>query len=124
MGSNTSLARIPSVDEVLKAASGAVAQYGRPLVVAAIRGSIEDVRASLHSDPAAAADVDEIAASAIARLAAEARPNVRPVFNLTGTVLHTNLGRALLAEAAVEAAVVAMRSNSISARESAASATR
>ena len=51
-----------------------------------------------------------MAAGAAELLEARDKPSLRPVFNLTGTVLHTNLGRALLAEPAIEAAVAAMRS--------------
>ena len=51
-----------------------------------------------------------IAAEVLARLEASNTRNLRRVFNLTGTVLHTNLGRALLPEEAIAAAIEAMRS--------------
>ena len=98
--------RLPAVDRVLRteAAEAAIASHGRPQTLKAVREAIAALRAA--GDGASAG---EVAVSAAARLDAAARPKVRPVFNLTGTVLHTNLGRALLAEAAVEAAVTAMR---------------
>ncbi|MBN9580370.1 MAG: L-seryl-tRNA(Sec) selenium transferase, partial [Afipia sp.] len=110
------LSRIPSVDEILKtsAAQQTVARFGRPRVVEAIRRATAAARHAMSGGETAApgADTmaaDALAADAIAWLEADARPNARAVFNLTGTVLHTNLGRAILAEAAVEAATVAMR---------------
>ena len=68
------------------------------------------VLAELRANGATADGLDAVLASAGTRLETLARPSLRPVFNLTGTVLHTNLGRALLAEPAIEAAVAAMRS--------------
>jgi L-seryl-tRNA(Ser) seleniumtransferase len=99
-------ARLPAVDRVLAtaAAAEAAARHGRPLTVAAVRERLAALRAE-----GAVAGPEAVATEAARALDAAARPRVRPVFNLTGTVLHTNLGRALLAEAAVEAAVTAMR---------------
>jgi L-seryl-tRNA(Ser) seleniumtransferase len=101
------LRKLPSVDQVLRtpAAAAAAGRFGRPAMVAAARDTLAAARAQ-GVVPGGAA---EVAAAALARLEARARPSLRPVFNLTGTVLHTNLGRALLAEAAIDAAVAAMR---------------
>ncbi len=103
--------RIPSIDEMLKTAPAvaAVARFGRPSVVEAIRRCADDARGEAASHSAELPQADAIVAAAVARLEREAQPKVRPVFNLTGTVLHTNLGRAQLAQAAIEAATVAMR---------------
>ncbi|NVO16603.1 MAG: L-seryl-tRNA(Sec) selenium transferase [Rhodoplanes sp.] len=109
------LRRLPSVDEVLKtsAACAAVEQFGRPAAVAAVRSALDETRTALRTGgvvvAADTATADTVAQAALARLVAAAWPAVRPVFNLTGVVLHTNLGRAVLAEAAIEAAVAAMR---------------
>jgi len=109
---DTVLRSLPSVDEVLKAdaATLAIAQFGRSAAVAAVRQTLEAARAALREGKRQANAPEAIAGTALARLTAGARSTLRPVFNLTGTVLHTNLGRALLAEPAIEAAVAAMRS--------------
>jgi L-seryl-tRNA(Ser) seleniumtransferase len=101
------LRKLPSVDEVLRTplALEATESFGRQAVVAAVRAVI----AAARSAKIGAAEAIEVAGVALMALEAQAQSNLKPVFNLTGTVLHTNLGRALLAEAAVKAAVTAMR---------------
>jgi L-seryl-tRNA(Ser) seleniumtransferase len=109
---NERLRALPSVDEVLKLdiATLAVGKFGRTSAVAAIRRVLETTRSALRAGQVPPSEPEAIANAALASLTAKARSNLRPVFNLTGTVLHTNLGRALIAETAVEAAVSAMRS--------------
>ena len=96
---------LPSVDQVLKteAAEEAIGRYGRPAAVGAIRGVLQTSRAALSGGSGDVADASSVAKAAVAALIASDRPNVRAVFNLTGTVLHTNLGRAVLAQAAIDA---------------------
>jgi L-seryl-tRNA(Ser) seleniumtransferase len=100
------LASLPSVDRLLRsdAVSPLLAAHGRSTVTHTIREVLAELRAAGQANPEAAI-VDRVAA----RLAAQARPTLRPVFNLTGTVLHTNLGRAVLPDAAIEAIVAAAR---------------
>jgi L-seryl-tRNA(Ser) seleniumtransferase len=97
--------RLPSVDRVLLAAPELIAEYGRSLVLDAARNALAERRAAGHD-----AEIVDIVAAAKIALAALTAKSQRRVFNLTGTVLHTNLGRAPLPEEAIEAAVEAMRS--------------
>jgi L-seryl-tRNA(Ser) seleniumtransferase len=103
--------RIPSVDEILKTpqAQQAAERFGRTRAVHAIRHATAVVRREIGAGAALVPGAEAIAADALLWLETDARPNAQPVFNLTGTVLHTNLGRAILAEAAIDAAMVAMR---------------
>ena len=93
---------LPSVNALLESASlGPLLQRApRPLVVQAIRVAIDDAR----REPAAApADDDAWARRVEAVMNTHLQPSLRAVFNATGVILHTNLGRAPLAEAAVRA---------------------
>jgi len=96
---------LPAVDLVLRmpAAGDAVERLGRAPVLDAVRAELAQLRAD-----GATADAETVAQKAIVRAAAELAASQRPVFNLTGTVLHTNLGRAPLPPEAIEAAARAM----------------
>jgi len=102
---------LPSVDALLRGEPGltAVARHGREAATQAIRADLDSLRARVRAGEAPSADPESIGARVLAALDLAARPSQRRVFNLTGTVLHTNLGRAVLAEEAVEAVMQAMR---------------
>ena len=78
-----------------------VKEHGRERVVAAIREQIADERRNGGDDPGARRAAVE------ARLHAGVAPRLRRVINASGVILHTNLGRAPLSQAAVDALAVA-----------------
>ena len=101
-------ASIPSVDRILRLAAVAVliAEYGREAVVDAIRDEVNWLRAILRKPDGATLNettAARIVARVVTRLEAAARGSLQPLFNLTGTILHTNLGRAVLPREAREA---------------------
>ena len=101
---------LPSVDRVLRTplAAAAVERFGQQSTTRAIRDALEEARAACRTG-AEVPEPSDLAAEALVRLKEAERPSLRPVFNLTGTVLHTNLGRALVAEEAAAAMRAAMR---------------
>ncbi len=142
MNKNELLRRLPKIDEVLKEGSLVVLseEKGSLLVTEAVRGVIADMRKNiLDIDEERLAVLDSaadgalhgsnesksalasffsqfepanVAARAAARLAEDESLNLYPVVNATGTILHTNLGRAPLCADAVENVAKVSRSYS------------
>ena len=104
------LKNLPSVDRLLSEAAlqSLVAEHGRTVVTDAVRAELTFARESVKGGAALPAN-EAIVAAVTGRVAAHMRPRLQPVFNLTGTVLHTNLGRAVLPESVVEAVARAAR---------------
>ena len=107
---------IPSVDALLASSEfeSILKEFPRQLVVRVTRMVIEEIRNSLL---AGEEDIDPdglayYARTVLIRLGQETMPSLRGVINATGVVLHTNLGRAPLAEVAADAMAAAARSYS------------
>jgi len=98
------LRNLPSVDRLLEHATHLIESFGRPLTLDALRLTLDDSRARLKLNPQTALPtLDSILAESESRLIAWMKPSLVPVINATGVILHTNLGRAPLSEAAIRA---------------------
>lgn len=97
------LLRDPTFGELLQ-------EFGHTRVVNTLREMLDEAREHIRTQEMLPSWNENWANQAQNRLELSQRSALLPVFNLTGTVLHTNLGRALQAEAAVEAVANVMRS--------------
>ncbi|WP_442593446.1 L-seryl-tRNA(Sec) selenium transferase [Parapusillimonas sp. JC17] len=105
-------ADIPSLERVLGSGAGRslAAGVGRDRLAGTLRHLLDEARAAALAGklPASALAPASLLDQARLRLHAQDTPRLRAVYNLTGTVLHTNLGRALLPDQAVQAVVQAL----------------
>ncbi len=109
--SGTRAAYLPRIDVLLDTGDciELIERYGRVLTREALRHAVARYGSRLTSGGTTVAHPTQIISAAHAWLQARTTSTFRCVFNLTGTVLHTNLGRACLPETAISAVVQAAR---------------
>ena len=95
--------RIPSVDALLQKMPNALACWGHQQVTVALREELTEIRAQISRGEAPETSAESINEKVSARLARRGSASLKPVINLSGTVLHTNLGRASLPQKALDA---------------------
>ena len=99
------LRSLPQVEEVLhdRALTVLADNAPRELIADAVRASVDDARQRILAGLEADTAVEDIARAARMRLLSLNRPSLRRVVNASGVIIHTNLGRSVLAPAAVKA---------------------
>ncbi|MEX0941744.1 MAG: L-seryl-tRNA(Sec) selenium transferase [Pseudomonadales bacterium] len=107
---------IPSIDRLLNSSTGKslISIYGHDRVRDILREQVAQLRKAVETEATPRpTDLNAILASAQRKLEASSTASLKPVLNLTGTILHTNLGRAPLPEEAIAgiAAVASGASN-------------
>lgn len=99
------LSQLPKMDELLE--DVAIAPWFEVFDRSYVKNCLNEALNQVRQAILAGEDVDishsAVVAIAKRKLTAKKRPNLRPMINATGTALHTNLGRALLSDKAVEA---------------------
>ncbi len=102
------LSALPRIDALLDLAADLVARHGRASTLDALRRSVESARSELRNGSRAdVPEAAELVAAAASDLKARRPGPPRRVINATGVVVHTNLGRAPLSDAARDALVEA-----------------
>ncbi|MFH1185260.1 MAG: L-seryl-tRNA(Sec) selenium transferase [Chloroflexota bacterium] len=100
------LSNLPSVEKILQTeeAAALTESFGRPLTVRAIRETLDAVRGRLKAQrEVEAPPMDSILGTTASLLREWTHAGLRPVINATGVILHTNLGRAPLSRATINA---------------------
>ncbi len=99
--------RIPSVDRLLASTqlAGAPSRYPRSLVIRAVHHVLDELRSGIGEgliEDESVLDIDRISSRVARRLETLDQPSLGPVINATGVIVHTNLGRSILAERVLE----------------------
>ncbi|OOR98994.1 L-seryl-tRNA(Sec) selenium transferase [Haemophilus paracuniculus] len=107
---------LPSIDKLLNSPQGVgfLEKFGRTAVTAELRLLLEQARNQIQQQqrlPDYLQNSEQIWSLVEQKLTQNQQVAMKRVFNLTGTVLHTNLGRGLWSAQAVKAATTAMRNN-------------
>lgn len=102
---------LPSVDELLRddevRRSASVCGASVAVATEAVRGALEEIRGRVLSGALHNVTIDDIRGSVAAKMKGALASKVRRVINASGTILHTNIGRAILSKEAVEALTMA-----------------
>ena len=107
MNSNEVLRKLPQVDEILKSKdlSFIVTNLPHDFLVNCIREVLMDTRANVLNGITKDINESEIIQNVLTKIDKKSKPSLRRVINATGTVLHTNLGRAVVSKKATEAII-------------------
>lgn len=107
------LANLPSIDRLLQTEQVQewLRSYPRPLVVEALRAGVDAERRRILAGEEGPS-LDRILREALSALEVRCRRSLRRCINATGVVIHTNLGRSLLPQSAIDAVVEVSQSHS------------